>query len=281
MQKPGWDARRRNRNIGTPKSGHGQDNRLTIPASWADERCFYERLYNPVVVVRNIKGHTLTFLIEPTHVDACHACTPQDIERVLKLIPSDHLAPIKLIILRQPKRKERILNPVWGRLQYWSEIGQYSGPAIHLDAQLTHAAYRWHKSLTPDQAIELARLEQDGHQIKTDRRYHHITSDLEAVRCTQLYRTLPHEIGHYVDYLESVIIPAGKNSIKRQQLDDWYRSKPPKDKEDFAHRYATEFAAQQVQVGNLPFSRVLDLDQLAKAGLDPAWFRYPNAVAPL
>ncbi|MGD2181174.1 hypothetical protein [Lusitaniella coriacea] len=42
MHKPGWDARRRNRNIGTAKSGYGKDNRLTIPESWADERLFYE-----------------------------------------------------------------------------------------------------------------------------------------------------------------------------------------------------------------------------------------------
>ncbi|MEO1128047.1 MAG: hypothetical protein AAFX95_28770, partial [Cyanobacteria bacterium J06639_16] len=69
MQKSGWDARRRNRNMGTAKSGHGQDNRLTIPESWADNRRFYERLHNPVALARDINGHRLTFLIEATHAD--------------------------------------------------------------------------------------------------------------------------------------------------------------------------------------------------------------------
>ncbi|MEO1351806.1 MAG: hypothetical protein AAFW84_23875 [Cyanobacteria bacterium J06635_15] len=281
MQKSGWDARRRNRNMGTAKSGHGQDNRLTIPESWADNRRFYERLHNPVALARDINGHRLTFLIEATHADFCHACTPQDIERVLELIPLDHLAPIRLIVLRQPKRKELILNPVWGRLQYWADIGPYSGPAIHLEAQPVNATYRWPKSLTPDQTLELKRLEQEGHKIHSDRRYHHITSNFEALRYTQLYRTTPHEIGHYVDYLESVTIPAGEDVVERQQLDNLYASKPTKDKEDFANRYATEFLTQQVQIGRLPFDRLLDPKQLKKSGLDPVWFSHLHAVDPL
>lgn len=32
------DARRRNRHIGTAKSGHGRDNRMLVPEPWADAR---------------------------------------------------------------------------------------------------------------------------------------------------------------------------------------------------------------------------------------------------
>jgi predicted SprT family Zn-dependent metalloprotease len=272
MHSKGWDARRRNRNIGTKKSGHGQDNRLTIPESWADNRLFHERLNNPITIEREINGNLITFLIEEIQSGFCHACTPQDIEFLLRLFPSVHLARIKMIVLRQPKAKERILSPVWGRLLYWSEIGLYSGPAIHLEAQLVNGTIRWDKSLTPDKQLELERLQHDGHKILSDRRSYRITSDLLAIRNTQLYRTLPHEIGHYVDYLESVTIRAGDDQDEREKLDSVFRTKPSKDKEDFAHRYATTFYEQQVKQGHIPFSRIFDSARLAESGLDPRWF---------
>ena len=87
MNGSGWDARRRNRNIGTSKSGHGQNNRLTIPQSWADDRLFHEKLNNPVSLELQINENKVTILIEETHPDYFHACTPDDIERAVKLVP--------------------------------------------------------------------------------------------------------------------------------------------------------------------------------------------------
>jgi len=241
MQKNGWDSRRRNRNIGTERSGHGQNNRLTIPESWSRDRLFNERLKNPVAHEYSIHGNSLMLLIEPTFAGYCHACTPQDIERILQLIPPSHLAPIKMIVLRQPKKKERILSPVWGRLRYWSSIEIYSGPAIHLEAQHLKVKTRWQKSLRPDQDIELKRLENDGHTITSDKRYFYVESSIDSIRNTQLYRTLPHEIGHYVDYVQSVPEPDVDNIDEWSQLYKIYDSKPIKDKECFAHRYATDY----------------------------------------
>ena len=272
MNKSGWDARRRNRNIGTEKSGHGQNNRLTIPQAWAYDRLYHEKLKNPVRLACEIGGNSLTILVEPTLPGFFHACTPSDIEAVLRLIPATHLEPIEMIVLRQPKRKEQILCPVWGRLQYWSNIEEYSGPAVHLEAQEIGGTYRWDKSLTPDGALELDRIKRDGHQINTDRRFHYSTGDLSAVRCTQLYRTLAHEIGHYVDYLEKVEKPAGDDYAEWNRLNELYHSRPSREKEDFAHRYATEFFEQQALDGNLPFERLFDLKLLSERGLDPAWF---------
>ncbi|CAN7504086.1 hypothetical protein LJR118_003525 [Acidovorax sp. LjRoot118] len=42
--RPGWNPVRRNRNIGTPAQGHGEDNRLTIPESRHDRSFFHECL---------------------------------------------------------------------------------------------------------------------------------------------------------------------------------------------------------------------------------------------
>lgn len=270
MRKPGWDARRRNRNIGTAKSGHGEDNRLTIPMSWADNRLFHEKLENPIVLSRTINGNGLIFLVEPTRPGNAHASTPQDIVRELELIPSEHLRDIKLIVLRQPKKKERILSPVWGRLLYWAEIRQYTGPAVHLEAQDVRSTFKWETSLTPDQEKELERLREDGHRVIQNRRHYEISTSLDSIRNTQLFRTLPHEIGHYVDYLESVSMPAGDSENERGRLDKLYWTKPRKDKEDFDHRYATEFYERNKAL--FPFPRQLDRDVLATEDLDLAWF---------
>ena len=272
MYRSGWDARRRNRNIGTAKAGHGQDNRLTIPEPWINNCLFHERLNNPVAFEHAINGHLLTFLVESTYADFCHACTPEDIAQILKLIPASHLEPIKLIVLRQPKRKEVILNPVWGRLQYWTQIEQYSGPAIHLEAQPRHLKFRWRKSLSPDQAVELERLQEDGHHVRSDRRYHYIESTPEAIRHTQLYRTLPHEIGHYVDYLDHVIRPANQNSDTFEELERLYWTKPTHDKEQFAHRYATQFVEHHLNQGNIPFEGSHKTNVLTQENLSPEWF---------
>lgn len=77
------------------------------------------------------------------------------------------------------------MRPVWGRLQYWSEINQYTGVAIYLEAQLIDGVQRWHRSLTPDDAQELERLVQDGHQIIPERRYYQLYTSLESIRILQ------------------------------------------------------------------------------------------------
>ena len=56
---------RRNRNIETAKQGHGQDNRMKIPASWHDDRLFYEKVDNAIAVERMIGDWPITFLVQP------------------------------------------------------------------------------------------------------------------------------------------------------------------------------------------------------------------------
>lgn len=272
MRRQGWDSRRRNRNIGTALGGRGQNNCMKIPESWADGRLFYEKLDNPIALKRQVWGKDITILVEPVQPDFLHACTPDDIVQVLSLLPSKHVVPIDLIVLRQPKRKQRRLSPVWGRLQYWSEIHQYKGVAIHIEAQIIDGFQLWRKSLSPDDAQELERLIQDGHSCVSERRYHVVYTCLESIRATQLYRTLPHEVGHYVDYLESVIEPAGEDIDEEERLSDLYWTKSNKDKEAFAHRYATEFWVREKKAGHIPFERILDEKKILSENLHLSWF---------
>jgi hypothetical protein len=272
MQNSGWNPQRRNKNIGTAKSGFGQDNRMNIPESWSDHRVYWEKLEKPVAVICSVGGCEFTILVEPVQPRFVHSCTPGDIKKLLSLIPVKHLASIKLIVLRQPKRKERIMNPVWGRLQYWSEIERYCGPAVYLEAQRLDKPLRWRKSLSVEETLELERLSADGHSIVSDRRYHNIFSNLESIRATQLYRTLPHEIGHYVDYLESVQEPSRGDFDEKGRLQVIYDCKPVHDKEAFAHQYATKFIERQRESKLIPFERISNKSDFIAEGLEPEWF---------
>lgn len=246
MPIPPRDGRRRNRNIGTAKSGHGVDNRLVTPDG-PDFSMFYQNLAD----FRVWTAPAVTYLIERPSPGFTHAVTPEDVERLLALLPEEDREDLQLVVLRQPKRKERILSPAWGRLVFCYETNGYGGRAVLFEAQDTTKPLKWSVSLTPDEADELERLRADGHEIERTKRSFLITSTPESVRATQLYRTLPHEIGHLKQWSEH---PA-------------YDTLSSKEKEAYAHRYATEFAQRARAIGAIPFER-----QEHQGGIDPSWF---------
>ena len=250
---------RRNRNIGTSKQGRGTQNKFRIADPWWDGKVFYERLHHPVTVSRTIHDAPWTFLVEPVLSDFAHVCTIDDICKVLHLLPADDVAGINIVVLRQPKRKEIILNRVWGRLVYYYESDLIQGPAIILEAQTIRKHNKWPKSLKPEAARELEQLAQDGHQIRYDRNHIEIISSYASCRATQLYRTLPHEVGHYVDYHRI------KNPVA-------YESKPDQEKEIFAHRYAEGFTEQALREGRIPFESIVIRENFERDNLDIGWF---------
>src|SRR4051794_35354930 len=114
MHRPGWNPVRRNRNIGTARQGHGQDNRMVIPNVWRDTGAFWGRLTRYCVVTRPVHGRLLPFVVETTRPDCTYACTVEDLATMLGKAPGEHVFGIEGVILRQPKRKEQLLSPVWG-----------------------------------------------------------------------------------------------------------------------------------------------------------------------
>jgi hypothetical protein len=257
--KSARDATRRNRNIGTAKQGHGQNNQLVLPTRYyPDFAVYYENLRNYKSVERDFYGHPITFLIEETRPDCYHACTVDDITHVLHFVPPPDLMGIELIVLRQPKRKEEILDCAWGRWAPYVIIDNYRGSAIFLEAADIAKPMRWGKSLAPDRQKELERLQADGHHITATKRHHIITLSLESVRSTQLYRTLLHEIGHHVDYT--------RNSER-------FDRKPSGEKETFAHKYADRLRAELEKRGLIPFERILSAKKLEKDKLRVSDFK--------
>jgi hypothetical protein len=240
----GLNPSRRNRNIGTARQGHGADNRLTVPSPFREERTWWEQLKRPIVTETETAGTPLRFIMDAHRPDSEYVCSPADITQVLALIPPQDWSGLTTFVFRQSTRKQWLLNPTWGRLAMSADIGErgrknlHTGPAIILEALDLTIPFRWGRSLTPAVAMELERLRADGHIVVEDSRGYAISSSLEAARKTQLYRTIPHEIGHWVDWLERVERPAAKGDEEYETLAERYWSRPSVEREAFAHQYA-------------------------------------------
>jgi hypothetical protein len=89
----------------------------------------------------------------------------------------------------------------------------YSGPAIIIEAVNPAKPIKFGKRLSLESVAELERLRVDGHHVRDADKNHQIDSTLESCRATQLYRTLPHEIGHWVDYVEKVERPSSQSGL--------------------------------------------------------------------
>jgi hypothetical protein len=253
-----YNPTRRNRNIGTSKQGHGQNNKLTIPKPCATSKTFTERLDKYEKLEKNINGHNFLFIIEQTRESSKHACSINDIERIIEQIPSYDFGNLKLIVLRQPKRKEETLSPVWGRLIYSYEFENDYFPAIILEAVDYTKRLKWAMNLSIESQKELERLKNDGHLINQNGRFFIADYKIENVRNTQLYRTLLHEFGHYVHYLREVEHPA----IEDEPLERWelrhdnYFKIPQVEKEKFAHKYADTLRQKMIDNHIIPFDQM-------------------------
>jgi len=217
---------RRSRNIGTSKQGHGQDNELTLPLTTRPSLRFYwENVRHYKSETREIGENRLTFIVETPRLGVAHACSVDDILRVLSLLPPKDLRGLEMVVLRQPKRKEELLNPVWGRYIPFIEIGNLSGTAIVLESLDLSKPIRWEKPLGRLALAQLEKLRSQGHTISETPRFYEIHSTLDAVRQTQLWETLPHEVGHHVHAM----------------TDPDFGNRTTREKEDFAERYEREF----------------------------------------
>lgn len=231
---------KRNRNIGTDNQGFGQNNKLKIPKPYDTLKSFHERLENYKKERRTINNHKFLFIVEETRDSSMHPCSVEDIVRIIEQIPSKDYGDLKFIILRQPKRKEEILSSVWGRLIYSYEFENEYFPAIILEAVDINKKLVWSKKQKIDDQKEFERLKNDGHIfIENKRNFATVLSPIPS-RNTQLYRTLLHEFGHYVHYLDTVERSAQEDEdyeIKEARM-DLYFTLPKTEKEKFAHKYA-------------------------------------------
>jgi hypothetical protein len=238
-----YNPTRRNRNIGTAARGHGKNNRLVIPRP-RNDRIYYESLTSFEIEVHTVHGQSVSFIRESLQDNWRHSCSISEVLRVLDGVPASDLESLNCILFRQPTRKQMIVSPTWGRLTYYATVGVpgerdvYAGPLITLEACCDSQILKWSKSLNLESQKELQRLRDDGHIVEERSRHFLISTSEQTARNTQLYRTLPHEIGHWVDYLEKVERPSKLRPGSWSELDARYFSRPSSEREAFAHRYA-------------------------------------------
>lgn len=255
-----YNPSRKNRNIGTAKQGHGQDNSLVIP--WrSDGQYWLEHLSSFKIEERTIGEMNVSFIVEENALGCVHSCSISDVARILEAVPSSDWAGLRTFVFRQPTRKQLTLNPVWGRLLYDSELKSAKrqlvarGPVIYLDAIVPNETIKWSTSLGPEETYELERLKADGHIVSRKGAKHHINVTVASARNTQLYRTLLHEIGHWFDWLSKVEEPA-QAGFDRDTLEVHYFARPKSEREAFAHRYADDLRKKLEVSGVIPLSEI-------------------------
>src|SRR6478752_2086687 len=215
---------RRNRNIGTPKQGHGQDNELVIPNPSADHRSYVERLRTPREYAFLVHGSRRVALVEEPGQGCVYGCTVLDLAKLLSLVSPADVDGLDLFLFRQPTNKQRILEPVWGRFLYHAWPGKAHGSALCFEAQ-TLAPMKWSRSITPELKRELLRLEADAHRIVAGQRAFEIHMTPASLRNTTLFRTALHEIGHYVDWQENVLCVPTTSDDEAEVVAQAFRSK--------------------------------------------------------
>ena len=261
-----YNPLRRNRNIGTAKQGHGQNNDFTIPLVCHADRIWWENLGQDRLVNRNVGSLDLAFIIEDTRADCVHACTVKDVCNLLSLAPAADLTSLETFVFRQPTRKQWSVRPAWGRLAYSADLGlagkkdRRQGPATFLKAVNPAKAWRWGRNLGPLDVLEVERLRGDGHVVEDTGKRLLFRSSQESIRATQLYRTLLHEIGHWVDWLMKVDRPAAKQSVPYEVLSDRYFARPRQVREQFVHRYASEMRERLMKAKRIPFASIPETD---------------------
>ncbi|MCD7900599.1 MAG: hypothetical protein LUH22_12220 [Bacteroides sp.] len=253
------DNTRRNRNIGTSRQGRGQNNKMKVPSPFysSDWRVFYERLTNYKSYRQTINRHEFLFLVEELKKGFQHACTVDDVCEIIKHIPKEDYGLLDLVVFRQPKKKEVLLSPAWGRFVYSFRLQNDYFYAIILEAFDETDEIKWSKKLSVEKQKELLRLKKDGHPFVEEKRYYKAPMQLEYVRNTQLYRTIPHEFGHYVHYYNNVT----KHDTEEEEFEEWERrynahvNLPKAVKEAFAESYADRLQARLLKEKIIPFPR--------------------------
>ncbi len=290
---------RRNKNIGTSKQGYKRQNTFVIPESRHNYLPYYYKLEDYKKVSRIVNNKEYIFIVESTRSNCCHACTIDDLVKMISFVSKDSLENLNLIILRQPKKKENTLCSVWGRIQYYLEIEKYSGPAIILEAIDYSKKLKRNKKLSVEDLKDLYRLKGDGYSFKESKREYIAEYDIESVRSTQLYRTFLHEIGHYKQYSECVKKPLdriNKKVIELEKIIDWesdeechhfnrwekltdeyhdlydrvwekYDRIPGLEKEKYAFGYSDSLRSKLEKEKIIPFKRLFNLKSLLNDNL--------------
>jgi|GEM_PF-1428018 len=262
MQRNGRDPTRRNRNQGTRRRGHGQDNRFALPSPRV-ERFHLERVDDATVHRRMLHdGVPLIVLETQLRAGFSHPCSVDDVEHVLRALPKDDLPTSNdgevCVVLWQQGEKETVVSQWWGSLWYCLELENddvsFFGPAIYLGAAKPPLEVTWSSKadvVGQERRVLMEDVADDVHRTKRETTY---TFSLEAARRMQMEFTLLHEVGHWMDYRTHVLdaqeraydevgesdAELAEASAEWDRLAHAYWQRSTEQKERWADRYAAK-----------------------------------------
>ena len=270
------DPTRRNRNQGTAKRGHSKDNEFVVPSGREWWRTYADGLRDFVQVERFVDGRPLLFLVEPVENGYVHPCTPDDVARILEMLPPQATAgpyPLRAIIMRQAPQKESILWGAWGRFSPSVDVGPVEGAVIFLEAAKPQAEWTWPAKLSFENQGEVRRMEALLERVPGKGNIHRYKMGFAGLRRWVLYHTLIHEVGHWMDYRRLVVWPYERGETELVEAIDAYWQRPRIERESFAHRFSDEWRdALARRSWGIPFAQQLYAPRLKEEGLDPSWF---------
>lgn len=253
---------RRNKNIGTSKQGVRKQSVFRLPFDSKNLLDFYEKLGIYKKLEIDLGNKNILFVVESTKKDFIHACSIDDIVHILKSVDFKYWEALEMVVLRQPKKKEIFISPVWGRLIYsYSFENQYK-KAIILESINCSKKLKWSKKLGIDNQKELDRLKRDGHLILEQKNQYEIQININSARNTQLYRTLLHEIGHLYHF-----------AITEKEV---YKRFLSSEKENFAYQFSDRMKKELEDRQIIPFKRKLNMEFLQNYKLNQEDFEVPE-----
>ncbi len=253
---------RRNRNIGTTASGHGQDNKMCIPESWVDRygnyTSYLERVEPNLNQLFEVGLQSIRIIFERPREGHSYGCSPADIVHLLSLIENEFRELPSFFVFRQPTKKQNQLSPVWGRFLYRSDFkekpnSERENSAIVLESQKIGNIIRYPNKISLADQEELKRLKNDGHTFTKSRRYQETILTKDSIRKTILYRTVLHELGHWKQYCDNVIFKTTSLDSDWDTSWDLHHSQPTIEKENFANRFSDDLAKRLCLNGYIPF----------------------------
>lgn len=174
--------------------------------------------------MRHINGQPLRFLVEALRPCNLYLFTIDEAANLLRAVPGDDLEGLDLVVFHQPAVGEKA-GCCWGA--YTAEY-RYEGRlrrAILLNSVNSHTHMVAVRQADRDAAQETECLREEGHKIALiDGRYI-IASSRDAIRVTQLYRSIYHQVYHHVRSFRGIPLEADDerlaNGYARQVKARW------------------------------------------------------------
>jgi hypothetical protein len=192
------DSRRRNRNIGTKKSGYKKPGVLgaTLEHPNKDELKNFELF--------EVHDRIVSFSADNLSPGYVHPCSYEDVVAILLQLPAEDVRGIDHVHFQQYGRKRNAYRPIWGSLGCYKEYPGFSPTSkLSLNAQRNPWEFRCPRSIDAGFLEEMERTKAYATKHWDTKRHHHFVFDAAACRLYQLENVIPHEVGHWVDRLRS------------------------------------------------------------------------------